>query len=370
MTDMSIIKEKKIFFLISHLADGGAERVAANLSKIFPQNIQTVFVLFENSVEYSYNGRIVSFDLKPARGFFNKIINIIKRAVKLKKLINSEKPDAIVSFMESANLINIICNPRRAIVSVHIHPSTNYKNDFFSRSIIKLYNAAFKVICVSNGIKEDLASNYFVNKNKIEVIYNPIDDDEIKHKMSEPLEPEYDNIFKNNGVILTCGRLSAQKDHASLLKAFALARGHISDARLILLGRGELEEDLKRLTFELNISDKVFFAGFQRNPFKFIARSRLFVLSSIFEGLGNTLIEAMICGVPVISSDCPCGPAELFSGTPVNNLFAPRDIGAMASKIISFYKRNNADLFEFYKKRLESLSKEKIAAAYLKVCGC
>jgi glycosyltransferase involved in cell wall biosynthesis len=348
---------------------GGAEHVAATLSKHFGAGVETVFALFEDKVEYDHNGRVVVINLKSEDGFFKKIINLIKRYFKLKKLLADEKPDAVISFMESSNLLNILCNAGRAVVSVRAHPSVNYKNDLINRLIVKSYNFAGRIISVSEEIKEDLIENFGIKKDKITVIYNPAGAREVEKLALEPLEQRYEEIFKGGRVIITSGRFNAQKNHASLIKAFALAAGHLEGANLVILGRGEFEDDLKRLARELKIADRVHFPGFQKNPFKFIARSGLFVLSSLYEGFPNSLIEAMICRVPAISTKCPSGPAELFAGASFNNLFAPGDYAAMASKMITFYKRDNKDMLDFYRKKLCGLDADKIAARYLAACG-
>ena len=360
---------KKIVFIIPHLMGGGAEHVAASLSKHFGAGVETVFALFEDKVEYEHNGRITVINLKSEDGFLKKIINLVKRYFKLKKILADEKPDAIVSFMESANLLNILCNSVKAIVSVRAHPSVNYKNDFINRLIVKSYNFAGRIISVSEEIKEDLIVNFGIREDKITVIYNPADAGAVEKLAQEPLEERYEKIFEGGRVIITCGRFNAQKNHASLIKAFALAADQLDGANLVILGRGEFEDDLKQLACELKISNRVHFPGFQKNPFKFIARSRLFVLSSLYEGFPNSLIDAMICKTPAISTKCPSGPAELFAGADFNNLFAPGDYAAMASKMITFYKRDNKDMLDFYRKKLCELDADKIAARYLAACG-
>ncbi|HOT76743.1 MAG TPA: glycosyltransferase [Candidatus Wallbacteria bacterium] len=360
---------KKIVFIIPHLAGGGAEHVAATLSRYFPENVETVFTLFEDKIEYDYRGRVILLNLKSEEGIIKKIVNIFRRYFKLKKIIKAEKPDAVISFMESSNFLNVLCNPGGAIVSVRAHPSVNYKNDPFNRMIVRSYNFAKKIISVSSEIREDLVDNFGIGRDKIKVIYNPADTAEVEKMASVPLEPEDEKIFSGCGVIITAGRMNNQKNHASLIRAFHMAMPYIEGAKLVILGRGELEQDLKKLAADLNISDKVYFPGFQKNPYKFIARSRLFVLSSLYEGFPNTLIEAMICKTPLVSSRCPSGPAEIFDGAGFNNLFEPGDCAAMASRMITFYKRDNKDMISFYEKKLSELSKEKIAAEYLEACG-
>lgn len=360
---------KKILIIIPHLAGGGAEHVAASLSKYFPRGVETVYALFEDRVEYSHAGRVVSLDLPSEDGALKKIANIAGRYFRLKKLMAAENPDAVLSFMESSNLLNVMCNPGRAVVSVRAHTSINYKNDFFNRMIVRSYNLAGKVIAVSEEIKKDLAGNFGVAPAKIEVIYNPAGVDEVERCVREPITGEHAALFADGKTIIACGRMNDQKNHASLIRAFKMALPHLGGARLVILGRGERENDLKRLVSELGLAGRVHFPGFQKNPHKFVKASRLFVLSSLYEGFPNSIVEAMICRTPVVSSRCPSGPAEIFAGAPFCNLFEPGDDAALASKMITFYKRDNSDMLEFYKKKLVELDCGVIASKYLAACG-
>jgi glycosyltransferase involved in cell wall biosynthesis len=129
--------------------------------------------------------------------------------------------------------------------------------------------------------------------------------------------------------IITVGRLVYQKDHDTLLRAFALARSRL-DASLVLVGQGPLQDELTTLARELGISDRVIFAGWQQNPFAWMANADLFVLSSRFEGFGNVVIEAMACGLPVVSTDCPSGPSEILANGDAGILVPVGDVHAMA----------------------------------------
>ena len=131
-------------------------------------------------------------------------------------------------------------------------------------------------------------------------------------------------------MILAAGRLTQQKDFPTLLRAFAMLR-RTAAVRLVILGEGRDRGDLERLARELGIAAEVAMPGFQQNPFAWMARSRLFVLSSAYEGLPGVLIRAMACGCPVVSTDCPSGPAEILEGGRYGRLVAVGDAAAMAS---------------------------------------
>ncbi len=364
---------KKIMIVIPSLAGGGAERVASLLSRNFPEDIETVFALFDGKIEYSFRGKVANLNLPAKPGVLNKIFNVARRYFALKKLVAVEKPDAVLSFMESANLINILCNGGKAFISVRVHPSKNYADSFFDRLIVKQYNRAGKIIAVSKKIIDDLEKNFGISRGLVTVVYNPANVGEIRALAEETMDERYEAIFNGAIVMITAGRLNAQKGHADLLNAFHLVRREYEKSgeriRLVIMGRGELETQLEELTERLGLSDSVFFIDFQKNPFKFIKKSQLFVLSSRYEGFPNAIIEAMICGVPVVSTDCPTGPAEIFEKGGFGNLTKVGDVEELASVILKFLKRDNSDMLDFYNEKLKEFDAGRVALEYLKACG-
>ena len=177
---------------------------------------------------------------------------------------------------------------------------------------MKLVNRfADSIVAVSRGAAEDFRRVTGIPADRISVIYNPFpvqqilqsSRQEVKHSWFAQGEPP---------VILAVGRLSIQKDYPTLLKAFALVRKRRA-ARLIFLGQGEQYQRLNTLARQLGIAMDTAFLGFVSNPFAYMARSSVFVLSSTFEGFGNVLVEAMACGTQVVSTDCPSGPRGFWT---------------------------------------------------------
>jgi len=312
------IEHKKIMFLIPTLAMGGGERVVSQLSLGLDKDIEKVIVLFKKEVSYPYDGRLISLGIYFSAGLFSRIYNLMSGFLKFKSLVKNEKPDYIISFGNSANIINILSgysSAARAVVRVDNFVSSACRTNWekiYKFLIKRLFKRAYRIIAVSGGIANDLAENFKVPREKIIVIYNPINLKEIKRLSLNLLDGEYESIFKNP-VIINIGRLSEQKGQWHLIKSFKLVKEKIKDAKLVILGKGKLEASLKRLTEEKGLASDVFFLGWKDNPFKYLARAKVFVLSSLWEGFGNVIVEAMACGLPVISLDCKSGPREIIS---------------------------------------------------------
>ncbi|WP_079654067.1 glycosyltransferase [Thermocrinis minervae] len=186
--------------------------------------------------------------------------------------------------------------------------------------IKKLYPKADLCIAVSHGVKESLV-RLGVPEERIRVIYNPYPVEEIQQKAKEDVE----EVFKSFPYLINVGRLTKPKGQWYLLRIFRSLKEEFPDLRLLILGEGELKGYLYNLCKTLGLraylwdKDKlsedfdVYFLGFRENPFKYISRAKLFLFPSIFEGFGNVLVEALACGVPVVSSDCRSGPREILA---------------------------------------------------------
>jgi glycosyltransferase involved in cell wall biosynthesis len=166
------------------------------------------------------------------------------------------------------------------------------------------------------------------------VIRNPTLTPELRSAASAPVDHPWFNP-KSVPVIMGCGRLAPQKDFATLIEAFALVRAK-RPCRLLILGEGPLRPELLRIAKDRGVAADVEMPGFDANPYRFMGKCDVFVLSSLFEGSPNVIVQAMACGAPVVSTDCPSGPNEILAGVPRGKLVPVGDALRMADAISAF----------------------------------
>src|SRR5699024_6852830 len=235
---------------------------------------------------------------------------------KLAKCIRQEKPDLLFSTINGNNLAMMLAKGSSLKnTPVVIREANNLtqsgKVSFLNKKITRYtYNyLSDKVIALSEGVKQDLVNNFKVKPKKLEVIYNPVETNKIEEYSKEEI---IDFTKKDNEkLIISVGRLVEQKDFKTLIKAFALVSKEYS-VRLIILGKGPKEDELRKLSHSLGVKNRVHFLGFKKNPYKYMDKADLFVLSYKWEGFGHVIVEAMATGVPVISSNCNSGPKEII----------------------------------------------------------
>ncbi|MEK7665105.1 MAG: glycosyltransferase [Patescibacteria group bacterium] len=302
--------KKKIIFFIPTLNEGGGERVVSELSLNLPDSVERIILLFKNEVFYPYKGKLISLNIPLFNNVFFRIYYFFVAVWRFKKIIKKESPDLVISFGAPANIINVLFN-KKAILRIDTFlsslPSKTYK------ILAKiLFKKALNIICVSKVSAKDLAENFNVKKEKIKVIYNLIDTKKIKELSLAPIKADFEKIF-NNPAIITIGRLANGKNHLRLVKIFKEIKKDIKNAKLVILGTGKLEPEIKKAIKDFGLKEDIHLLGWQKNPFNFLAKAKLFVLPSSREGLPCSILEAMACGLPVISADCKAGPREILA---------------------------------------------------------
>jgi N-acetylgalactosamine-N,N'-diacetylbacillosaminyl-diphospho-undecaprenol 4-alpha-N-acetylgalactosaminyltransferase len=319
---------KKIAIFINSLESGGAERVVSNLLNLWSKEYDCYLILIHNYKFYELDKRvkIISLDEPKELSGFVKLLRLPVLAYKLSKIIKEYKFDNIVSFLTRANYINVLSNifiKHQTIINERAMPSLQYQyglNGKINRFLIKsLYPKADLCLSNSYGNMMDLKNNF--NVAKLAYIHNPFNLEMIEIMSKHKIE-----IEKKRFTFVTVGRLDHGKNHRLIIDAIKDI-----DADLWIIGDGELREELQNYIKELNFNDKVYLLGKKENPFAYISKADCFVFASNHEGFPNVLVEALACGLPIISTDCQSGPREIL---------AP-------NSDVSFQLENNIELAEY-----------------------
>lgn len=258
--------------------------------------------------------------------------------------LRRERPDALFAASSGPNLQAIwarrLAKVRtRIVVSQHTTMSRaqmgspRWKHRFLPPLARRGYLMADAIVAVSEGVAQDLVAHAGVSRERISKIYNPVVTAELLVRAKEPL----DHPWLKPGappVILGAGRLVTPKDFSTLLRAFARVRAQ-RKARLVILGEGKQHKELESLARQLGVCADVALPGFVANPCAYMARAAVFVLSSAWEGFGNVIVEALACGCPVVSTDCPSGPSEILGDGAYGPLVPVGNDVAMAEAILA-----------------------------------
>ncbi|MGP4105990.1 glycosyltransferase [Virgibacillus sp. L01] len=309
--------KKKVAFFIPSLNFGGIEANTIRLATAFSKNGYDVDLIVGRA-QGGYIDRIPSniniIDFKRDK--------VYKTIPQLNKYMRSAKPDAVISGGEAPNITLIIAKMltlkvnTKIIVSIRTHLTTELRRTrIFNKKVLKylgkiLYHFADEVVAVSKGVAEDASLIFGLDKEKVKVIYNPIVDGGIAHNSNKQLSHPWLND-KKVPVLLGAGRLVPQKNFALLVKAFSIVC-RLVDVKLVIVGEGPEKDNLERAISDLELNGQVDLVGYQPNPYVYMKRSDVFVLSSDWEGFGNVIVEAMACGLKIVSTNCPSGPSEIL----------------------------------------------------------
>jgi len=330
---------KRLAFFVDSMAGGGAERVMLNLANEYVKHGYEVdLVLARKEGEYlsDVDQKIRIVDIN-AKRFWNYFLPLIR-------YFRNEKPAVMLTATTIINIIAILSrklagSSSRLVVSEHIdivsiaQSGALQRKNLVKRLIAYCYPKADAIVAVSTGAALSLKNFSGLSEEKITTIYNGVIDQQKLNLSEQQVDHPWFGVQQNKEpVIVSVGRLQAQKDYPTLLKAFAELLKNQS-SKLLILGEGELRSELEELASQLQISEAVSFHGFESNPFKYLANADAFVLSSQFEGLPTVLIEALACGCPVVSTRCPSGPEEILENGKYGKLVDVEDHAALAGAL-------------------------------------
>lgn len=324
---------KHILLIIPNLDFGGAQESFVMLSRELSKNHKVINAVFnkDNMGPYEFVTPLLDLGVPASSNPIGKIVNFFKRLSRVKKIKQEQAIDVSISFLEGADYVNLLTKGReKVIISIrgskrHDKHITGWLGFIRHRFLIPiLYKKADQIVALNKGIQTELTTDYKI-KRPVRVIYNGFSTAKANEQMHEQLDVEAEAVMQRP-VIISHGRLSSEKGYDKFLEVIAGLKKANVNIRFLLLGDGPAMPHLLAKCSVLNLmpwvkSDNfpfrpeadVFFWGFQKNPMRFLARSTLFVLPSLHEGFGNSLAEAMLCGIPVLASDCPYSPREILA---------------------------------------------------------
>ncbi|MBW4647424.1 MAG: glycosyltransferase [Kastovskya adunca ATA6-11-RM4] len=359
-----------VSLFVHSLHGGGAERVMLNLAQGFAEKGLKVDLVLTKAVgayltKIPPGVRVVDLGAK-------KLV-FMSKLLALRRYLRQEQPKVLISAVDHINAAGWVQRltgvPTKVIVSVHNTLSVKLGNQPGVLGKLKLqllqlcYRQADGIVAVSRGVAEDLARVTKLPLRDIRVIYNPVVMPNLLEKAQEPVDHPW-FAPGEPPVILGVGRLATPKDFPTLIRAFNILRQH-HNVRLMIVGEGENRSELEALVRELNLESEVALPGFTDNPYAYMAKAAVFVLSSAWEGLPTVLIEAIAVGTPVVSTNCPSGPMEILEDGKYGRLVPVGDVEALANAIQATLSNPIAP--EILQQRARAFSAERAIEQYLEV---
>ena len=330
----SLNKRLKLFIVHPTMGQGGADRVTLTLLQTLDRHLFDLsLILMRKEGEFlSDLPRDVKVHCLDASSTWTAWMPLIR-------LLRRHRPDIVLSIASATNIAAAIAHKLarqtgRLVISernILFHSQLTTKRRLVVWLKRVLYHQADGITAVSQCLKDDMVAKLGLRPERISVVYNPVVDDNMRRLALEPVDHPW--FREDIPIILGAGRLVPQKDFVTLIRAFKRVR-EFGDARLVILGEGPLRKELLAFVKARGLEDDVWLPGFDKNPFKYMARCTLFVLSSKHEGFSNVLIQAMSCGAPVISTDCPCGSSEIIAESGVDGILVPvGDVNTLAEQM-------------------------------------
>ncbi len=333
MISPSPSRQRLVALFSPSLCGGGAERVLVNLAGgLIDEGISVDVVLASATGPFlpDLPAKVRVMDLKASR--------IVSSILPLARYLRQARPDALLGFQDHTSVAAIAAaalsrSPTPIFAAVHstwtrILEGGSPKDRLLARVAGLAYRRAAGVIAVSTGAAAAVVHCLGVERSRVGIIHNPVITSDLFLKAQAAVEHPWLQS-EQPPLILGMGRLNKAKDFVTLVASFARLRSRCP-ARLMILGEGEERPVLEALIKKLGLSDDVTLPGFVANPYPYLRRASVFVLSSAWEGLPTVLIEALALGSPIVSTNCPSGPSEILGGGSLGTLVPVGDIDAMA----------------------------------------
>lgn len=365
-----VLAHPDVALFLRYLGGGGAERVMLNLGRgLVAGGFKVDLVLGKawgpHLGKVPSEIRVVNLDASGVRTTTVALANYLKQ----------NQPKALLSALHYANEMAIWAKllagvSTKVVVSEHntfsqaIQHTTQMRKNLLPWFVRFFYPWADGIVAVSKGVAQDLSESTGLPRDRVQAIYNPVITPELIQKAKQPLDHPW---FQQGEipVILGVGKLEAQKDFSTLIRAFAQVR-EVQPARLGILGWGPERDRLETLIQELGLENDVALLGYTDNPYSYMARSKVFALSSQWEGLPTVLIEAMAVGTQVVSTNCKSGASEILDEGRYGSLVPVGDSTTMAEAILQTLKGRSPTVENSW---LQQFSLERTTEEYIKVLG-
>jgi GalNAc-alpha-(1->4)-GalNAc-alpha-(1->3)-diNAcBac-PP-undecaprenol alpha-1,4-N-acetyl-D-galactosaminyltransferase len=315
----------KIALVIASLQSGGAERVAVNLVNGFAMegdDVTLITLASEKSDFYNVPDNVsrVAFDcMAESKGLLSALRRNRERVSLIKDTLRTLIPDVTISFCTETNILVLLAGKRlgtKIVITEHLDPVKASYGPVWETLRRCTYPVADCLVSVSNGVRQGFS---WMPASKNRVIYNPISVPEPSDKVDVP-----EVCDESKKWITSMGRLENQKGFDLLLDAIAIIREHLKDWQVCIIGDGPLRSEIETKIRDLELDELVVLTGRLKQPHDLIRRSKIFIMASRFEGFPMAHAEALMCGVPVVATDCPSGPSEMIE-TGVNGILVPTE---------------------------------------------
>ncbi len=332
------MKQKKLIIFMPSIESGGVEKNLFIISKYLAKKIKHVAIITSDKKkinEINNNIKILTHHkyFSSTNKRFLKYISCLM--LLFKEIINNKD---ILVFSLQANLYAILlCKIFGIKIIARANSSSSiWASNFFKITIFKfILKLADKIVVNSSDLKKEFSKKFKVATT---LIFNPLNYNEIKKLSKKKLQSNFFKYKKNEIKIINIGRLTYQKDQITLLKALKVLNKKINFKALII-GNGQDKLILKKYIKKNELSKKIKIINYMKNPFPLLKSADVFVLTSIYEGLPNVILEALVLKKVIFSTDCPTGPREILQNGKVGNLYKIKDYKSLSYKLLD-YKKN------------------------------
>lgn len=346
-TDTVAGTSSHLSFFIPDLTLGGAEQVTVNIVNGLSNRGHDIDLLLsrsEGKLQSKLSSDVSVVPLSPDRPH---ALGVAKHLPALTSYLRREEPAALFPHLAHVSVVSLALK-RAGVIDTKVVPThhkafgtapdRSAKDRLVSGLVPQLYPAAERVITVSDGVAKSLESKTPVSRDDISVLHNPVEIESVRNRAETPVDHEWVEDSSTE-VILFVGRIEAQKDLETWLRAFERIHDERPDTRAVIAGKGSNRDALLSLADEMGLADVVSMPGYVDNPYRYMAQASVFLLSSRYEGLPTVLIEALACGCPVVATDCPSGPREILDGGAYGELRPVGDAAGLSDAVVDTLTR-------------------------------